>query len=95
MFFSKVAEIAFARGTSPAQILLSWAVQRGTSVVPKTVHEHRMVENKDLSRLSDGELARIDGLAKRKGEVRYLDPRNHIGFDIFREDVDEPVNNAS
>lgn len=77
-------------GKSPAQVLLSWAVQRGTSVVPKTVHEHRMVENMDLFRIDDIHMNEINSLAEKKGAVRYLDPRNHIGFDIFREDVDEP-----
>ena len=60
-------------------------------MVPKTVHEGRMIENRELFRLSDIHMALIDGLARRKGTVRFLDPRNHIGFDIFCEDVDEPV----
>ncbi|OCL05738.1 aldo-keto reductase [Glonium stellatum] len=86
-----IAEIASACGKSPAQVLLSWALQRGTSVVPKTVHEERMVENRELSRLSDEHIAKIDRIARLRGAVRYLDPRNHIGFDIFNEDVDEPA----
>jgi len=75
--------------------MLSWAVQRGTSVVPKTVHEERMVENRQLFRLSDEHMTRINRIAEVKGAVRYLDPRNHIGFDIFSEDVDEPVADGS
>jgi hypothetical protein len=60
-------------------------------VVPKTVHAGRMIENRALFRLNDMHMTLINGLAKKKGAVRYLDPRNHIGFDIFCEDMDEPV----
>ncbi len=60
-------------------------------MVPKTVHEGRMIENRELFRLNDTHMALINGLAEKKGAVRYLDPRNHIGFDIFCEDIDEPV----
>lgn len=59
--------------------------------MPKTVHEERMVENRELFRLSDEHLTRINRITKVKGTVRYLDPKNHIGFDIFNEDGDEPV----
>lgn len=64
-------------------------------MVPKTVHEERMVENRQLFRLSDEHMARINRMAEVKGAVRYLDPRNHIGFDVFSEDVDEPVADRS
>lgn len=50
-----------------------------------------MIENRDLFELGSLEMAEIDNLARKKGAVRYLDPTNHIGFDIFSEDVDEPV----
>jgi diketogulonate reductase-like aldo/keto reductase len=72
-------------------VLLSWALQRGTSVVPKTVQEERMVENKELFRLKDEDMMRINRIAEVKGTVRYLDPKNHIGFDVFSEERDEPV----
>ena len=74
--------------------MLSWAVQRGTSVVPKTVTESRMVENLELSRLDKEDFAVIDGLADEKGSVRFLDPRFHIGFDIFDEANDQPVDTS-
>ena len=50
-----------------------------------------MVENMQLFKLSEEHMTRINHIAEVKGVVRYLDPRNHIGFDIFSEDVDEPV----
>lgn len=53
-----------------------------------------MKENRDLFKLSDEEMAIVNSIAERKGIARFLDPKAHIGFDIFREDVDEPVDGA-
>jgi alcohol dehydrogenase (NADP+) len=50
-----------------------------------------MAENMDLFTIDEIHMSVLDSLAEKKGPVRYLDPRNHIGFDIFREDVDEPA----
>jgi diketogulonate reductase-like aldo/keto reductase len=86
-----IAEIAKSSGKSPAQVLLSWALQRGVSVVPKTVQADRMVENRALSRLSDKDVEKINKIVESTGTVRYLDPKEHIGFDIFTESLDEPV----
>ena len=72
-------------------MLLSWAVQRGTSVVPKTVQNARLDENKELFSLDGRDMEIIDWIADEKGHVRFLDPRNHIGFDIFDETCDQPI----
>ena len=40
-----ITAIAKAHMASSAQVLLSWGVQRGTAVIPKTVHATRMREN--------------------------------------------------
>ncbi|GKZ83446.1 hypothetical protein AnigIFM56816_008539 [Aspergillus niger] len=85
-----IAEIASKHERSPAQIILSWIVQQGISVIPKTV-QSRMVENLDLKQLPDKDMETISDLSKKKGEVRYLDRKNHIGFDIFDEQHDQPA----
>lgn len=72
-------------------MILSWLVQLKVSAIPKTVHESRLLENLDLKKLTDEEMTQIMDLSKLKGEVRYLDPSNHIGFDIFDEDNDQPI----
>ncbi|KAL9608531.1 MAG: hypothetical protein Q9167_006645 [Letrouitia subvulpina] len=77
--------------SSDAQVLLSWAVQRGSSVVPKTVRETRMDENRQLFRLDETDMKHIDHLAEEQGHIRFLDPRDHIGFDIFDESCDQPA----
>ncbi|RAK87352.1 Aldo/keto reductase, partial [Aspergillus costaricaensis CBS 115574] len=84
-------EIAAENGPSPVQTILSWIVQQNISVIPKTVQEKRMVENLDLKQLRKEDMAAISNISKKRGEVRYLDPKHHIGFDIFDEQHDQPV----
>lgn len=93
--FLQIIEIAAECGKSPAQIILSWAVQRGTAVIPKTVHEDRLAENMGLFKLNDVQFNRIDCLSSKAGAVRYLDPTGHIGFDIFDELYDQPILNSA
>ena len=38
-------DIAQQRGVTAAQVLLSWGVQRGMAVIPKTEHEERLGQN--------------------------------------------------
>ena len=40
-----IVEIADKNGVDPAQVLISWAVQRKTVVLPKSVTESRLVSN--------------------------------------------------
>lgn len=49
----KVLEIASRKGITPGQVLLSWGVQRGTIVVPKSENEGRMKSNIDVSSRSE------------------------------------------
>ncbi|PYH31862.1 Aldo/keto reductase [Aspergillus neoniger CBS 115656] len=88
---NQIAKIAAKNGLSPAQTILSWIVQQDISVTPKTVQESRMVENLDLTQLPDEDMSRMSHISKKKGEVRYLDPKHHVDFDIFDEQHDQPV----
>jgi len=40
-----VTEIAESLGVTPAQVLIAWALQRGTAVIPKSVNPARLEEN--------------------------------------------------
>lgn len=68
-----VKEIAAAHQRSPAQVVLRWAVQRGTSIVPKTTRPQRLAENLALFdfELSEDQMAAISGLNRNR---RFNDP---------------------
>ncbi len=66
-----IVDVAAGRGISPAQVLLAWAVNRGTSVIPKSVDPGRMEQNLaavDIE-LSSDEMARINSLDRH---YRYV-----------------------
>ncbi|KAF0654182.1 aldo/keto reductase, diketogulonate reductase [Cyanobium sp. Copco_Reservoir_LC18] len=52
-----ITAIATQRGLTPAQVLLRWALQRGTAVIPKSVTPARLAENLAAG---EGELAPED-----------------------------------
>lgn len=52
-----ITAIANQRGLTPAQVLLRWALQRGTAVIPKSVTPARLAENLAAA---EGELAPDD-----------------------------------
>ncbi|GJN75369.1 glycerol dehydrogenase Gcy1 [Purpureocillium lilacinum] len=62
-----VLKVAEQRNKTPAQILLKWGLQRGTSVIPKSVTPARIDSNFDLDgwSLTDEEHAEISGIKTR------------------------------
>lgn len=66
-----VVDIASAHGATPAQVLLAWAVTRGTSVIPKTVKPARLQENLEALDLvlTDEDMRRIALLDRHR---RYI-----------------------
>jgi len=67
----KLLEVAARCGGSPAQVLIAWAVQRGTSVIPKSVNPERLRQNLAAAelRLSDADVSEIDTLERGR---RYV-----------------------
>ena len=59
-----VKSIAGTRGVTPAQVLLAWAVQRGTSAIPKSANPVRIAQNFAAASLELGsdEMAAIAGI---------------------------------
>lgn len=68
-----VAGIAAAHGRTPGQIVLRWAVQRGTVTIPKTQTPAHLAENLALFdfALSSAEMEAIDRLDRHR---RFNDP---------------------
>ncbi|EHK41998.1 hypothetical protein TRIATDRAFT_268235 [Trichoderma atroviride IMI 206040] len=91
----KIIDIAARYQISPAQVCLSWAVQKGIPVIPKSVQESHLQQNIQLTRLSDEDFYTVDQLSSERGPVRFLDPSRHLGFDIFDEENDQPVANGA
>ncbi|KAH7313914.1 aldo-keto reductase [Stachybotrys elegans] len=91
----KIQRAAHGLGITPAQVCLSWAVQRGVPVVPKSNKEHHMTQNLHLKKLPQEIFELVDGLSDDKGPIRFLDPTPHLGFDIFDEEQDQPVANSA
>ena len=69
----QVAEIAARHSESAAQVLLRWAVQRGTVAIPKSSKLERLAENIALFdfALTEAEMGTLDSLNKNR---RYNDP---------------------
>ena len=65
-------------GKSAAQVALRWNVQRGVTVIPKSIHRERMEQNVDIwdFQLSDGDMAEIAKLDIGRSEiVDHSDPK--------------------
>ncbi len=67
-----IAAIAGRHGATPAQVLIRWAIQRGTAVIPKSVNPARLKQNLAAAELSldDDDMREIAGLDRNR---RYVD----------------------
>jgi alcohol dehydrogenase (NADP+) len=67
-----ITAIATKRGITPAQVVLRWALQRGTAVIPKSVTPARLAENLAAA---EGELAPEDmeAIAGLERSQRFID----------------------
>ncbi len=63
-----ILEIAKAHGCSTAQVLIRWAIQRGTSVIPKSVNPGRIKQNLEATDivLTENDMDKILGLDMHK-----------------------------
>jgi D-xylose reductase len=71
-----IKDIATKYKKTPAQIVLRWGVQRGTTIIPKTSKKERLAENIDLFNfsLTSDEVKSIDNLNQDK---KFNDPGNY------------------
>lgn len=70
-----VQSIAKAHNANPAQVVISWAAQRGVVVLPKSVTPSRIETNGKLITLSNEEMLQLNELHKQEGKaVRLVKP---------------------
>lgn len=77
-------DIAKKHNASPAQVLLAWGLQRGCSVIPKSVTPSRIISNFQVIQLDQAEFASLEELTKNKQGKRLLDPSPFWGVDIYK-----------
>lgn len=68
-----IGKIAKEHGKSPAQVILRWELQQGFIVIPKSIHEERMRENRDVYdfELDADEMEAIALLDEEKHSIWY------------------------
>ena len=68
---SVLTEIGKKHEKSAAQIALKWNVQRGVSILPKSVHQERIKQNFDIWNftLSEEDMKKIDALDLKHSEI--------------------------
>ncbi|KAF8880568.1 NADP-dependent oxidoreductase domain-containing protein [Infundibulicybe gibba] len=67
-----VVRIAQREGITSAQVLLSWGVQRGTCVIPKSMSEDRLALNLQLHLLKEEDMNDLNNLHGKPGKHRSM-----------------------
>lgn len=76
-----VNKVAAKHNVDAAQVVLSWNVQRGVIVLPKSTTPSRIKSNIELIKLDEEDLAEISQLGKRNN--RTCGSEGIYGFDIW------------
>ncbi|KAF8635966.1 hypothetical protein AX15_000130 [Amanita polypyramis BW_CC] len=79
----EVKEIASELGITPAQVIISWHVQRGTVVLPKSVSLSHIEENFQVVTLPQAAFEKLENAATSHEPQRGSDPSKRWGVDIF------------
>ncbi|KAI5456691.1 aldehyde reductase [Mariannaea sp. PMI_226] len=86
----EIITIAKSLSKTPAQVLIQWAVQRGTAVLPKSVTPSRIAENFEDFELPQEAFKKINSLDKNH---RYNVPVR-LGVNVFGEHTEEFLKGA-
>lgn len=81
----EVKDIACKLGITPAQVIISWSVQRGTIVLPKSVTPSRIVENLEVFKIPQEDFERLEQAAVSHPPQRVVNPSSgwKLPFDVF------------
>ena len=85
----EIQRVAEKNGVSAATVLISYHVNKGVVVLPKSVTEKRILSNKEVIELSKEDLEVLDGLAANGKAQRINTPK--WGFDLGFDDWYGPV----
>lgn len=66
-----IVDIAQEKGNTPAQTMLAWAINRGTSVIPKSVNPQRLKENLEAANIELTPLE-METINKLDQHYRYI-----------------------
>ncbi|KZT51032.1 putative GCY1-galactose-induced protein of aldo/keto reductase family [Calocera cornea HHB12733] len=69
----EVIAVAKKYDISPAQVCISWSVQRGTIPIPKSSNPERLKQNITLTTLAEEDFQKIENLHKQPGKHRSSD----------------------
>ncbi|KAI9227935.1 MAG: putative glycerol dehydrogenase [Piptocephalis tieghemiana] len=77
----RIKQVAQRYGNDPAQAVLSWGIQRGTSVLPKSVTPKRIEENLRVVTLDHAAMTSLSNVAE--GKTQRLVQPDWLGFTVF------------
>lgn len=83
-----IVGIAKKKNTTAAAVVLNWAMERGFSVIPKSVHPDRIRDNYESTfgvHLDPEDVAEISSIAHQE---RYVNPLNFWKLDLFSPEFD-------
>nr|QFR37202.1 aldo-keto reductase [Cyberlindnera americana] len=80
----KVLEISENTAKTPAQILVAWAIQRGVSIIPKSITPERIDENLvgQGIKLDEEDFKAISSLGYN---FRYCDYGDSVGYQFYKD----------
>ncbi|KIP02979.1 hypothetical protein PHLGIDRAFT_78304 [Phlebiopsis gigantea 11061_1 CR5-6] len=84
----EVQAIAKELNITPAQAVISWHVQRGTVVLPKSVTPSRIEENLQVVALPQDAFEKLEAAAAAHPPKRVVNPSQGwgLGFDLFEDE---------
>lgn len=88
----EIQKIADKNGVSAATVLISYHVNKGVVVIPKSISEARISSNKEVIELSKEDLRVLDSLAAKGYAKRINTPL--WGFDLGFADWYGPVESS-
>lgn len=78
--FEALEKIGQTYDATVAQVIIAWGLNQGIVMIPKSVHEKRLLDNFNARnlKLSNEDIEKINGL--NQGKKYYSDPDNNINY---------------